>query len=182
MSGSPLNLGALAQERLKPRVLRQHGDVGLHHFAGAAHQEHVGTQSGPRGRRPRRCRLRSPRRATSPGDDGPDIALAVVDRVHHLGHAVAGRFRCEILYQEGHDQDAGDRDQDDQRASGARRREHVGVVVDKAPKNATLWINPIKARKKTAPIPVITPTMTAKMDNLASPIRGGNSFIPNSPS
>jgi hypothetical protein len=38
-------------------------------------------------------------------------------------------------------------------------------------------INPIKARKKTAPIPVITPTMTAKMDNLASPIRGGNSFI-----
>ena len=64
-------------------------------------------------------------------DDRPDHAFLVVDRVHHLGHAVAARFRREIGDQEGDDQAADHRHQNDEGAPRARRREHVGVVVDR---------------------------------------------------
>ena len=54
------------------------------------------------------------------------------------------------------------RHQDDQRPPGARRREQVGVVGEgRWPRNSTLWIRPIRARKATAPKPVTTPTTRA---------------------
>ena len=64
------------------------------------------------------------------GDDRTDLALPVIDRIHHLGYAVSARFRRKILHQEGHDHAAGDRHQDDQSAPRARRREQIGVVVE----------------------------------------------------
>ena len=45
--------------------------------------------------------------------DRPDHAALVVDRVHHLGHAVALGLRREVADQEGHDDRADHRHQDD---------------------------------------------------------------------
>ncbi len=63
------------------------------------------------------------------GDDRPNDAALVVDRVHHFRHAMALRFRREGRNQEGHANRAHDRDQDDQRAPRALRREEIGVVA-----------------------------------------------------
>ncbi len=62
------------------------------------------------------------------GDDRPDHALLVVDRVHHLGNAVPLGLGGEIADQEGDDDAADDRRQNDERAPSARRREDIGVV------------------------------------------------------
>ena len=64
-------------------------------------------------------------------NDRPDQAFAVIDRVHHLRHAVSARFRSEIGDQEGDDQAADDRDENNKRAPRARRGEHAGVVIDR---------------------------------------------------
>ena len=61
-------------------------------------------------------------------DDRPDLALLVVDGVHHLGHAVALGFGSEVADEEGNDDAADDRRQYDERAPSARRREYVGVI------------------------------------------------------
>jgi hypothetical protein len=67
-------------------------------------------------------------------DDGnhrPDYAVFVIDRVHHLGHAVSARFRREFSDQEGDDLSADDRNEDDQHAPRARRREYVRLVIER---------------------------------------------------
>ena len=46
-------------------------------------------------------------------DHRTDDAFLVIDRVEHLGHAVAARLRREIGDQEDHDQPADHRHQDD---------------------------------------------------------------------
>jgi hypothetical protein len=63
--------------------------------------------------------------------DWPDDAVLIVDRVHHLGHAVAARFRCKGGDQKGDDQSADDRNDDDECAPRAGRREFAGVVIDR---------------------------------------------------
>ena len=64
-------------------------------------------------------------------DDRPDHAALVVDRVHHLGHAVALRLGREIADDEGDADRADHRHQDDPRSPRGRRGEHVGVVVER---------------------------------------------------
>ena len=65
------------------------------------------------------------------GDDRPDHAFLVVDRVHHFGHAVALRFRREVGDQERDDEPADDRHQNDEESPRARRREYAGVVSER---------------------------------------------------
>ena len=60
-----------------------------------------------------------------------DLAAAVVDRVHHLGHAVALRLGRETAHKPDHDQPADDRRKDDERAVGCGRRWQVRVVVER---------------------------------------------------
>ena len=61
-------------------------------------------------------------------DDAAHVPLVVVDRVHHLRHAVALGLRREGLHQPDHDQAADDRRQDDERPPGIGGIEVVGVV------------------------------------------------------
>ena len=92
----------------------------------------------------------------------------VVDRVHHLRHAVALGLGREVGDQEGDDHAADDRNQDDQRAPGRRRGEDVGVVArwPSWPVKNRLWIRPIRSRKPTAPSPVTTPTTSASSESV----------------
>ncbi len=64
-------------------------------------------------------------------DDGPDHALVVIDRIHDLGHAMPLGLRGEMADEEGDAGGAQHRHQDDERAPGARRRVHIGVVEER---------------------------------------------------
>ncbi len=59
-----------------------------------------------------------------------DVAAAVEDRVHHLGHAVSLGLGREALNEEDDDHPADDRREDQEIAEGAWPFEEVGVVVE----------------------------------------------------
>jgi hypothetical protein len=66
-------------------------------------------------------------------DDGnhrPDYAVFVIDRVHHLGHAVAFRFRREVGDDERNAEAADHRHQNNERAPRMGRREDARIVSD----------------------------------------------------
>ena len=64
------------------------------------------------------------------GDDRADHAFLVVDRIHHLRHAVAPRLGGKVDDQEGDDETAYDWHQNDEWAPWARRRKDAGVVSE----------------------------------------------------
>ena len=63
------------------------------------------------------------------GDDRPDDAFLVIDRVHDFWDAVAACFRREIRNQRRDHHAADDRRQDDESAPRPGRREYIGVVM-----------------------------------------------------
>jgi hypothetical protein len=62
-------------------------------------------------------------------DDGPDDRFAVIDRVHHLGHAMPLRLRREVLHQKDDEERAEHGCEHDGRPPRARRRVLARVVV-----------------------------------------------------
>ncbi len=62
------------------------------------------------------------------GDLPADVAAAVEDRIHHLGHAVSLGLGREPLHQKDHDQTADDRREKQKIAETARSLENIGVV------------------------------------------------------
>ncbi len=65
--------------------------------------------------------------------DRPNYAFVVMDRVHHFRNPVSPSLGREVDDQERDAKRADHRNQDDERAPGARRREQIGVVGDRQP-------------------------------------------------